>query len=150
MPRYVERLRRAGLRVTGPRLAILAILAHDRRHPTPEQIFATLRQDYPSLARSTVYETLDAFLRVGLCSRVPGGSGRLRVEGLVQDHNHAVCRQCGEVFDVQRDLFPLPPPPAQLPNGFVVTGMRVAYEVVCVACRASGTTLTQQERGGKE
>jgi hypothetical protein len=29
----------------------------------------------------------------------------------------------------------LPAPPAQLPNGLTVTGLRLEYEVICGACR---------------
>ncbi len=135
MQRQAERLRRVGLRVTAPRLAILRALERDHSHPTPEQIYETLRRDYPSLSLSTVYETLEAFIRTGLCRRVHGASGRLRVDGTAQDHDHAVCRECGKIFDVSREFLPLPPPPAQLPNGLQVTGVRVEYEVICPACR---------------
>ena len=113
----VERLREAGLKVTGPRIVILQALERDRSHPTVEQLYDTLKQGHPSLSLSTIYQTLDAFLRTGLCRRVSGARERLRVDGTPQDHDHAVCRLCGAVFDIDRQQFPLPPPPAQLPQG---------------------------------
>ena len=134
MPQKVERLHRAGLKATGPRMVILAALEHDCSHPTAEQLYETLRQDYPSLSLSTVYQTLDVFIRTGLCRRVSDAGDRLRVDGTPQDHDHAVCRLCGTIFDIDRQQFPLPPPPTQLPNGLTVTGIRLEYDVICTGC----------------
>ena len=135
----VGRLHRAGLKATGPRVRILTALEHDHSHPTAEQLFETLRPDYPTLSLSTIYQTLDAFIRAGLCRRIAGAGDRMRVDGTPQDHDHAICRTCGTIFDVDRQQFPLPTPPAQLPNGLMVTGLRLEYEVICGTCReASG------------
>jgi Fur family peroxide stress response transcriptional regulator len=118
-------------------MVILAALEHDRSHPTAEQLYETLRQDHPSLSLSTVYQTLDAFIRTGLCRRVSGAGDRLRVDGTPQDHDHAVCRLCGTIFDIDRQQFRLPTPPAQLPNGLIVTGLRFEYEVICAICHGA-------------
>lgn len=130
-----SRLRRAGLRVTGPRLAILEHLEHDRTHPTPEAIHAALAPAHPSLSVSTVYNTLEAFLRTGLCRRVQGSNGRLRVDGTVRDHDHAVCRGCGRIYDVERSRPPRVEAP-RLPPGVALMAFRIEYEVLCEACRS--------------
>ena len=135
MPHRVERLHQAGLKATGPRMLILKAIEHDRSHPTAEQIHETLRQDYPSLSLSTVYQTLDAFIRNGLCRRVSNAGDRLRVDGTPQDHDHAVCSKCGEIFDIDRQHFPLPSPPTELPNGMTVMGLHLEYEVICGTCQ---------------
>jgi Fur family peroxide stress response transcriptional regulator len=140
MPHRVERLHRAGLKATGPRMLILEALESNCNHPTAEQLHEVLRHDYPSLSLSTIYQTLDAFIRNGLCRRVNGAGDRLRVDGTPQDHDHAICNVCGQIFDVDRQLFPLPAPPAQLPNGLTVTGLRLEYEVICAACYAAVET----------
>ena len=142
MPRRVERLHQAGLKATGARMLILEAIESNCDHPTAEQIHASLRQVHPSLSLSTVYQTLDAFMRHGLCRRVTGASDCLRVDGTPQDHDHAICNSCGEIFDIDRQLFPLPAPPTQLPNGLTVTGLRLEYEVICGACREAADAET--------
>src|SRR5262247_3045153 len=131
----VARLHRAGLKATGPRMVILAALEQDHTHPTAEHLYATLRRDHSSLSRSTVYHTLEVFIRTGLCRRVSGPGDRLRVDGMPPDHDHAVCRLCGAIVDVARDQVPLPSPPTHVAHGLMVTGIRLAYEVLCHACR---------------
>ena len=72
MSQAVERLRGVGLKATGPRVMLLVALKQDRSHPTAEQLYENLRLAHPSLSLSTVYQTLDAFIRTGLCRRVSG------------------------------------------------------------------------------
>jgi Fe2+ or Zn2+ uptake regulation protein len=117
-------------------MLILEALENDCNHPTAEQIHEKLRKDYPSLSLSTVYQTLDAFIRNGLCRRITGAGDRIRVDGTPQNHDHAICNTCGQIFDIDRQVFPLPAPPSRLPNGLTVTGLRLEYEVICAACRA--------------
>lgn len=132
--RRAQRLRDAGLEVTGPRVAILAILEEDLSHPTAEALHDRLRTDHPSLPLSTIYNSLVAFLRAGMCRRVSGDGARLRVDGTLADHDHAVCRDCGRIFDVGCELLPRPAAPTTLPNGSAVTAVHVEYEVICPDC----------------
>jgi Fe2+ or Zn2+ uptake regulation protein len=135
MSQRATRLRGAGLKATGPRLVILAALEQDHTHPTAEQLYATLRRVHPSLSRSTVSHTLEVFLRTRLCRRVSAPGARLRVDGTPPDHDHAVCRLCGAIFDVERDQLPLPRLPEHVSHGLLVTGIRLAYEVICAPCQ---------------
>lgn len=128
------RLRAAGIRVTAPRLALLAELEQNRSHPSPAEVYARLRGRHPSLSLSTVYLTVEAFAKAGLVRRLPARDGRLRVDGIVDPHDHAVCRGCGSVFDVPAAAAREAVVPNGLPRGARVLGMRVEYDVVCARC----------------
>jgi Fur family peroxide stress response transcriptional regulator len=135
MSQMAEQLHRVGLKATVPRIVILEMLEHDHSHPTVEQLYERLLQTHPSLSLSTVYQTLDTFLRAGLCHWVPGRDGRLRVEAASHRHDHAVCRICRTLFDIERAEFATVSPPAQLPHGLLVTDWRIEYEVICRTCQ---------------
>lgn len=129
-----RRLREAGLRATAPRLQILEAIENDRRHPTAEMIFESLRERHPSLSLSTVYATMEIFARCGLVRRIGTSTGPLRIDGTEQDHDHAVCRVCGSVFDIDHELIPRPARPSKLPHGLRLKSVHVEYEVVCPKC----------------
>ena len=137
----VDALRGAGLKITAQRVAILNALHGDRSHPTAEAIHARLRDDNPSLSLSTVYSTLEAFVSAGLCRRVRSDSVRLRVDGIMSHHDHAVCSVCDAIFDVDRELFRMPSPPPELPGGLEVKAVRVEYDVICQTCRTTGAAM---------
>jgi Fe2+ or Zn2+ uptake regulation protein len=58
------------------------------------------------------------------------------VDGISSAHDHAVCVECGTIFDIDRGVVRLPPPPATLPGGLEVTSVRVEYDVICASCRS--------------
>ena len=129
------RLREAGLRVTVPRLAVLVEIENNRSHPNAVEVHRALRARHPSLSLSTVYLTFEAFAKAGLLRRMPARDGRLRVDGVVDEHDHAVCRRCGDVFDLP-DKAPISrAAPRGLPRGTRVLSARVEYDVLCARCR---------------
>jgi Fur family peroxide stress response transcriptional regulator len=132
-----DRLRQAGLKATGPRIAILGVIERNHNHPSAEEIYQELAESHPTLSLSTVYGTLNAFARAGLVRKLPEVDGRLRVEGARKPHDHAFCRRCGAIFDVASDPANLTPPPAELPGGLIVLDMRIEYDVICAACAAT-------------
>lgn len=132
-----ERLRAAGLKVTGSRVAILDAVERNRNHPSAEDIYQELAGSHPSLSLSTVYGTLSAFVKVGLVRKLSEVDGRLRVDGTKTPHDHAICRMCGAIFDVEPDPKSVTTPPSALPDGLSVLHVRVEYDVVCAPCRSS-------------
>ncbi len=135
MPAYeqAERLRAADLKVTGSRVAILDAVERNCHHPSAEDIYQELVESHPSLSLSTVYGTLSAFVRAGLVRKLSEVDGRLRVDGTKTPHDHAICRVCGAIFDIEPD--PNTAPLSELPGGLAVLGVRVEYDVVCAKCK---------------
>lgn len=132
-----ERLRAVGLKATGPRIAILDAIENNSHHPSAEDIYQELVERHPSLSLSTVYGTLSAFVKAGLVRKLSEVDGRLRVDGTKTTHDHAICRICGTIFDVEPDPTMVPPPPSELPGDLTVLDVRVEYDVVCADCNAS-------------
>ena len=95
-----DRLRRAGLRVTLARLAILdAVRAGD--HPGTEDIARAARDRVGHVTLQAVYEALNALAAAGLVRRIEPAGSPARYESRVGDnHHHIVCRGCGAVADV--------------------------------------------------
>jgi Fur family peroxide stress response transcriptional regulator len=129
------RLREAGLRVTAPRVALLEELERNRSHPNPLEIHRLLSARYPSLSLSTVYLTIETFATAGLLRLLPPRDGHLRVDGVMEEHDHAVCRQCGDMFDLPQTSRPRATPRG-LPRGTRVLGARVEYDVLCARCQS--------------
>ena len=94
-----ERLQVAGFRRTGPRRAVLEVLADARRHLKPEEILERARKRHPAIGRATVYRTLDLLTQLGIIRPLYiGGDGPkyISAEG---GHHHFVCTGCGDVIE---------------------------------------------------
>src|SRR3954470_20835497 len=92
-------LRKAGLKVTGPRLKILEILEGSAtRHMSAEGSYKRLIESNEDIGLATVYRVLTQFQAAGLVSRHHFEDG-MAVFELNQGthHDHIVCLDCGRV-----------------------------------------------------
>ena len=94
-----SQLRRAGLKITVPRLKILEILASSQpRHLSAEDVYRRLLDSNEDIGLATVYRVLTQFESAGLVSRhhFEGGTAVFELsEG--EHHDHIVCVDCGRV-----------------------------------------------------
>ncbi len=133
-------LKRAGLKLTPQRIAIVRELACDRSHPTAQELFERLRPGHPTMSFATVYNTLDALVRLELVSalRLNGDQTAMRFDPNTTAHHHAVCDACGAVIDI-----PALPPSAPLKKeveeiaGFTVRAEERIYRGLCGRCNDS-------------
>ena len=92
-------LRKAGLKVTLPRLKILEILeGSNTRHLSAEDIYRILLESHEDIGLATVYRVLTQFEAAGLVTRHHFEDG-MAVFELNQGthHDHIVCLDCGRV-----------------------------------------------------
>lgn len=98
-------LRRAGLKVTLPRIKILEILGTARpRHMSAEDIYKHLLESHEDIGLATVYRVLTQFEAAGLVARhhFEGTTAVFELnEG--EHHDHIVCLDCGKVEEFMDD-----------------------------------------------
>ena len=94
-------LRKAGLKVTLPRLKILEILeGAKQRHLSAEDIYKDLLQAGEDIGLATVYRVLTQFEAAGLVTRhnFEGGHSVFEIDD-GDHHDHMVCVETGEVVE---------------------------------------------------
>jgi Fe2+ or Zn2+ uptake regulation protein len=132
-------LKRAGLKMTPQRLAIVKLFATDESHPTAQDLFERLQASYPTMSFATVYNTLDALASAGLSGTLRLG-GAARFDPNVSAHHHAVCDRCGAVRDVPAEtLAPSSGTVRRLresAGGFSVRAVERVYRGLCAKCAA--------------
>jgi Fur family ferric uptake transcriptional regulator len=93
-------LRKAGLKVTGPRLKILEILERTGtpRHLSAEDIYRILLDSQEDIGLATVYRVLTQFEAAGLLTRHHFENGMAVFElNHGSHHDHIVCDDCGRI-----------------------------------------------------
>jgi len=92
-------LKKAGLKVTHPRLKILHIMeSNDKRHLSAEDVYKSLLETGEDVGIATVYRVLTQFEAAGLVSRhnFEGGHSVYEInQG--EHHDHILCVKCGRV-----------------------------------------------------
>ena len=99
-------LKKAGLKVTLPRIKILEILqSPDNQHISAEDVYKVLLDLGEEIGLATVYRVLNQFDDAGIVSRhhFEGGKSVFELSGSTH-HDHLVCLKCGEVIEFNDPL----------------------------------------------
>ena len=135
-PQLAEELRRRGLRVTAPRLAVYRAVAETAGHPDVEMIATRARDALGALSTQTVYDALHVLTAAGLLRRIEPAGSPARFEARVDDnHHHLVCRVCGATQDVDCVTGEAPCLAPADASGYLVDEAEVVFWGVCPACQ---------------
>ncbi|GAA4100612.1 ferric iron uptake transcriptional regulator [Zhongshania borealis] len=103
-----KELRKAGLKVTLPRVKILQLLEQaesDNQHFSAEDVYRALMESGEDVGLATVYRVLTQFEAAGLVVRHNFEAGHSVFELEKGDHHdHIVCMETGEVIEFCDDV----------------------------------------------
>lgn len=98
-----QELRRAGLKVTLPRVKILQLLEQaeaENQHLSAEDVYRTLMEAGEDVGLATVYRVLTQFESAGLVDRHNFETGHSVFELATEEHHdHMVCMETGQVVE---------------------------------------------------
>jgi Fur family ferric uptake transcriptional regulator len=135
-PDLERRLRGADLRVTRPRLAVLAAV-DQHPHADTDAVISAVRADLGEVSHQAVYDVLRALTAAGLVRRIQPSQSVARYETRTDDnHHHVVCRSCGAIADVDCAVGHAPCLTASDDAGFAIDEAEVIYWGRCAACAA--------------
>ncbi|WP_029252673.1 Fur family transcriptional regulator [Paraoerskovia marina] len=129
-----DELRSRGLRVTAPRLAVLAAL-DGNPHADTDFLVRAVRERLGTVSTQAVYDVLRVLTAASLIQRIEPAGHPARYELRVGDnHHHAVCRLCGAVVDVDCSVGHAPCLIPQTDHGFTIESAEVTYWGTCPDC----------------
>lgn len=133
--KYVDILRKNDIRMTSQRYAILEYLAVEGKHPTANEIYEDLKDEFPNMSVATVYNNLNFFTEAGIVKELPFGDGSSRFDLTDTQHYHAVCNRCGKVVDFNYSGLEEVEKAAESITNFKVDGHRFKITGLCEDCQ---------------
>lgn len=95
-----------GIKPSPQRVVIMQYLMDNRSHPSAEEIYSSLAVKYPTLSRTTVYNTLWLFAESGAIDVLTIDRSTARFDYAEKSHGHFLCSKCGKIIDVFLDDMP--------------------------------------------
>jgi Fur family ferric uptake transcriptional regulator len=139
---FESMLRGAALRVTRPRVAVLAAV-QGHPHADTDSIIDVVRANLGDVSHQAVYDVLRVLTGAGLVRRIQPTGSVARYESRVGDnHHHVVCRSCGAIADVDCAVGTTPCLTASDDNGFAIDEAEVVYWGLCSACAADDRSMS--------
>ena len=122
----IERCEAKGLRMTGQRRTIAAVLEAADDHPDVEELYARASSVDANISLATVYRTVKLFEEAGILEKLDFRDGRARYEDAERDHHdHLIDMNSGEVIEfVDAEIEALQEKIAQK-LGYVLKGHRM-------------------------
>ncbi len=134
--KMVAVLKEAGRRITPQRLAVLKILARSADHPSVEQIYQAVKQDFPTTSLATIYKTVSLLKDLGEVLELGFSDWGNRYDGKrPYPHPHVICTRCGAITDPQY------PPIDDIAkeigrlSGYHITQHRIDFFGLCPRCQ---------------
>ena len=124
-----------GIAVTHQRQVLYEVMQGMSGHPSPEEIFAEVRQRIPAVSLATVYKNIHVFVENGILREVSLHHGSQRLEMNERQHHHLVCSRCKAITDIAAEGIDLIPQHSDLGVGFQVERYSVDVIGVCAECQ---------------
>jgi len=129
-------LKKAGLKITVPRLKILQILENaPERHLSAEEIYRHLLELGEEIGLATVYRVLTQFEAADLVTRLHfEGEHSVFELNVGQHHDHLVCVKCGKVKEFVDDVIEKRQKEIAKQAGYTITDHHLNIYGVCSEC----------------
>ncbi|SEK97023.1 manganese uptake regulator, Fur family [Roseovarius nanhaiticus] len=96
----IDRCEARGLRMTGQRRIIAAVLEEADDHPDVDELYARAAARDPKISIATVYRTVKLFEESGILDKLEFGDGRARYEDAERGHHdHLIDLETGDVIE---------------------------------------------------
>lgn len=130
-------LKKAGLKVTLPRMKILELMESGKlRHQSAEDIYKALLEQGEEIGLATVYRVLTQFEGAGLVSRHHFEGGQAVFElNQGEHHDHLVCVSCGKVVEFVDEVIEQHQNQIAKEKGFTITEHSLIIYGRCSSCQ---------------
>jgi Fur family peroxide stress response transcriptional regulator len=113
------------------RIKVLEYLNKNQCHPTVDQIFKDLKSEIPTLSKSTIYNTLNLFLKSRLIREINIEDNEIRYDIITKNHGHFKCENCGKIFNFSIDFNSFK---TEELSGFKITDKNLYFKGICPNC----------------
>jgi Fur family peroxide stress response transcriptional regulator len=131
---FRELCQKHGLAVTHQRQVIFDTLADMEGHPSPEGVYALVKERIPAISLATVYKNLKTFEEYGLIHEVSPHHRSARFETNAAPHHHLVCLRCKVIMDVPADDVAPVRLKKSSPAGFQIQRFNIEMLGLCGKC----------------
>lgn len=132
----INKLKEHNVRITPQRYAILEYLTTTADHPTADDIYQNLIDNFPNMSVATVYNNLRLLTQMHLVNELKYGDTSSRFDFSSHNHYHAICSVCGKIKDIYYPGLDDVEEATESLTGYDVDTHRLEIYGVCPECQA--------------
>lgn len=89
-----------GIQPSAQRLAVAEFVLTATDHPSADQVRAGVQENFPTISRATVYNTLNLFVEKGLLRALHLAPDSVLFDPNVEQHHHFIDEATGRIYDI--------------------------------------------------
>lgn len=101
---FSKALEKSSLKPTKQREHIFSLILDKKDHPTADEIYTRSRETMPTISLATVYNCLESLVESGLIRQVNFERESTRYCPNLKPHAHFLCKETGDIYDVELPL----------------------------------------------
>lgn len=131
----IKNLKENEYKLTPQRLAVAKILSQSEGHPSVEQIYDKLMDQFPTISMATVYRNVMIMKSLGQVLELGFPDGSNRYDGKrPYPHPHVICIICRKIIDPDLDTLKNLEAEVAKETGFEIRTHRLDFFGVCEDC----------------
>jgi len=131
---FTKKCKQHNLKVTPQRVSIYKAIIQSSIHPTTEEIFQFVKNEFNNITFDTVNRTLLTFSQIGLINVIESYKGARRFDPLLEIHHHFHCIKCGKVLDFENKEYDRLKIDKRIQKRFKILNKRVVLSGYCEEC----------------
>jgi Fur family peroxide stress response transcriptional regulator len=96
----IGKLKELGYKMTPQREYVLDLFLDSKDHPSAETLYGMIKEKFPYISLSTVYNTLNTLVDIGLAKTIYL-EDKTYFDPNMEPHSHFVCERCGTIYDME-------------------------------------------------
>ncbi len=133
--KFIEKCKEVGISATSQRIIIYKAIMDDKSHPSPEELYAKIKDENPTISLATVYKTLETFSEYGFIKKVTPLHVKVRYEPNIERHHHMVCVKCGKIYDVKSDELNYIELSDKILGKNILLDYSIQFNIICEECQ---------------
>ncbi len=148
LDQMLAKLKARKFRLTPQRLAVLKVLAASTTHPSVDDIYAEVKQVFPTTSLATIYKTVSMLKELQEVLEIRFNEGSRFDGNKPYPHPHILCLHCHAIVDPELSGVAALLAEAAARSGYQIVDHRLNFFGLCPRCqRESGQGRRQ---GGQE
>jgi Fur family transcriptional regulator, peroxide stress response regulator len=128
-------LKERDFRLTPQRLELVRLIAASEGHPSASQLFAQVKEQFPTMSHATVYKTLNLLKEMGQVFEIDLRGDSHYDGNRPEPHPHLVCLKCSKIMDGEISLDQNALRQLEHDSGYSILRSQITLYGLCADCR---------------
>lgn len=133
----IDALKKKGCRMTPQRLELVRIIAASEGHPSANQLYEEIKNQFPTMSQATVYNTLALLKDMNQILEIDLHGDSHYDGNRPEPHPHIICTECNQIVDGDINLDGDMIKEVEQTSGFQITRSQISFYGLCPNCRSN-------------